>query len=139
MRYNSTSVTRHRTGLKRGAGIWSTLKKGARLAAKNAPTILKGARAVAKLTGNKRLQSTINSKLFDRVAAKLANEKPGSGIKRMTKSTARLVINQMVQIYGITKTRAILNAYLAGNKKGGSFFKDLIGTIWTGVKAIANS
>ena len=134
--YNTATVKRRRNPPTRlsGRGILSHVKKLATFAAKNAPTILRGARYLAKKSGNKTVSNIANSKLLD-VAAKNVSKRFGgrggalkpTAVKRQAKS----VVNKLIKLYGAQGAQKILRAYLNTLGRGpvGSVIASVLGSI----------
>lgn len=133
--YNTTSVKRRRAPTNpNGRGIGSALKGLAKFAAKNAPTILKGARFLAKKTGNETIQNIANSRVMDTVARNISKKYGGRGVmkKSSVKRQAKTVIAKMKKLYGDEGTRKIIRSYLKTEGRGavGNVLGGILSTIF---------
>lgn len=107
-------------------GWFQTVKKYGKMAARHSGTVLKGARFLAQMTGNKRIQRIVNNPMLDRGTAmlrRLANSgRGGMSKKQLTKKT-RAVVKALIRKYGKNTARLIITNYL---RKGG---RGLVGSI----------
>ena len=118
--YESSYVKRRRTPNVHGRGILSALKSLGKFAARNAPTILKGARYLVGKVGNKTLKNIAGSKLLDIGAEKLSENFRGRGVikRSAVKKQAKIVVRKLVALYGQEGTRKILRKYMASRGRG---------------------
>ena len=110
------------------------MKNLGRFAAKNAPTLLKGARFLAEKSGNKTIQSLANSEMLDK-AASMASERfggRGSASKSQAKRQAKTAVAKLIKLYGTEGTRRILRAYVKTKGRGvvGKVLGGLLSTIF---------
>ena len=122
--YETSLVKRRRTPTG-GRGIGSLLKGLGKFAAKNAPTILKGARFLADKSGNKTAKSLMSSRLLDRGASELTKRFGGRGGKSMmmggnnsAKRKAKTAVRRLIRRYGVEGTRRILRGYVKSRGRG---------------------
>ena len=121
MGYETSSTKRRRNPMMRGRGIGMLLKVIGRFAAKNAPTILKGARFFARQTGNKMLNKLINSKALDKGAEMISDKFGGRGampIPSSTKRQPKSVVRKLIKLYGVDGARRILRSYVRSRGRG---------------------
>lgn len=132
-RYESSNVKRRRTSNVSGRGIVSALKNLGKFAARNAPTILKGARYLASKSGNKTLKSIANSELLDMGADRLSAKFKGRGaMKRSSvKQQAKNVVRKLIALYGEEGTRKILRKYMSTRGRGvvGKVLGNILATV----------
>lgn len=139
--YNSTGIRRRRTG----RGVLSNLKKVGRFALKHQDKIIKGARFLAKKSGNKTIQKIANSGLVDKGAQLLQRHfgegnTSGRGMskgrkkKRLSKKKARAAVRSLIRKYGKTKTKRMLNQMVKNGGRG--FVGQLIGGLAQGITSL---
>ena len=99
--------------------IGKAMKYG-KMAARHSGTVLRGARTIANLTGNKRLQSIVNNPWLDRgtkMSQRLAGRGRNMSKKQLTRKT-RTVVRALIKKYGKNTARLIISNYMRRSGRG---------------------